>query len=43
MFPDDKHWLPYIIQGKKINAYFDFDENWNMLSSDIKEVDKVDK
>lgn len=38
MFPDDKYWLPLILEGKKINAYFDFDENWNLLSKDIKEL-----
>ena len=38
MLPDDKHWLPLILQGKKINAYFDFDEDWNMISSNIEEV-----
>lgn len=38
MFPDDKYWLPLILEGKKINAYFDFDEDWNLLSKDIKEL-----
>ena len=38
MFPDDKHWLPLILEGKKINAYFDFDEEWNILSKKIEEV-----
>ena len=31
MFPDDKYWLPLILQGKKVKAYFDFDENWNII------------
>ena len=38
MFPDDQRWLPLILEGKKINAYFDFDEDWNILSSKIEEV-----
>lgn len=38
MFPDDKYWLPLILEGKKIDAYFDFDENWNLLSKNIKEL-----
>ncbi len=38
MFPDDKYWLPLILEGKKIDAYFDFDEEWNLLSKDIKEL-----
>ena len=38
MLPDDKYWLPLILEGKKIDAYFDFDEEWNLLSKDIKEL-----
>ena len=38
MLPDDKYWLPLILEGKKIDAYFDFDEEWNLLSEDIKEL-----
>ena len=38
MFPDDKYWLPYILEGKKINAFFDFDEEWNLLSYHIEEI-----
>lgn len=42
MLPDDKYWMPLILQGKKIKAYFNFDENWNIISSNIEEVKKVD-
>lgn len=28
MFPSDQHWLPYILEGKKIKAFFEFDEEW---------------
>ncbi|MCI9233477.1 MAG: 8-oxo-dGTP diphosphatase [Bacilli bacterium] len=38
MFPDDKYWLPYILKGKKVNAFFDFDEEWNLLSHHIEEL-----
>lgn len=31
MFLDDKYWLPLILEGKKINGYFEFDENWNLI------------
>jgi len=41
MFSDDKYWLPLILEGKKINAYFEFDENWNILSKNIKEEDRI--
>ena len=42
MFPDDKYWLPLIMEGKKIKAYFNFDENWNILTNKIEEVEKFD-
>jgi len=38
MFPDDKYWLPLVLEGKKIKAYFEFDENWNLLSKNIKNI-----
>ena len=38
MFPDDKYWLPYILDGKKIKAYFNFDEDWNIIEKNIEEV-----
>ena len=40
MFPDDKYWLPLVLKGKKINGYFEFDENWNLISHKIIEIDK---
>ena len=40
MFPDDKYWLPLILEGKRIKAYFDFDENWNIISKTIEDLDK---
>lgn len=38
MLPDDKYWLPLILDGKKIKAYFKFDEEWNLLSKEIENV-----
>ena len=38
MFPDDKYWLPLILKGKKINAYFDFDEDWKLLYKEINDL-----
>ena len=38
MFPDDKYWLPLVLESKKIRAYFEFDENWNMLSKKIENI-----
>ena len=40
MFPDDKYWMPYILDGKKINAYFEFDKDWNVVTKRIKEISK---
>lgn len=40
MFPDDKYWLPLILEGRKIRAYFEFDENWNLLSKNIYDLNK---
>lgn len=38
MFKDDKYWMPYVLKGKKINGFFEFDENWNLLSHKIDEI-----
>lgn len=38
MFPDDKYWLPLILEGKKIKAYFQFDKDWNLLSHQVEEL-----
>jgi len=40
MFPDDKYWLPLVLEGKKIQAYFEFDEEWNLLSKRIDDLNK---
>lgn len=40
MLPDDKYWLPEVLKGKKIRAYFDFDENWNVLYKQIDDLNK---
>lgn len=40
MFPDDKYWLPLILEGKKVKAYFNFDENWNLLTKEIYDLNK---
>lgn len=36
MFPDDKYWLPLVLEGIKIKAHFEFDEDFNILSHSIK-------
>ena len=37
MFPDDKYWLPMILEGKKIKGFFEFDDNWNLISKTIED------
>ncbi|MBE2279034.1 MAG: 8-oxo-dGTP diphosphatase [Ignavibacteriaceae bacterium] len=38
MWPDDQFWLPKVIQGKKIEAYFKLDKNNNILEQQINEI-----
>lgn len=39
MWPDDRHWFPYVLSGKKIEATFEFDaDGKNIIRSDIKEI-----
>lgn len=35
MFPDDKLWLPVFLEGKNFEAYFKFDEDFNVLEYNI--------
>ena len=35
MFPDDKYWMPYFLDGEDFDAYFEFDKDWNILSKKI--------
>ena len=37
MFTDDQYWLPYVLNGKKINGFFEFDKEWNLISHKIEE------
>ncbi|HOP65884.1 MAG TPA: 8-oxo-dGTP diphosphatase [Bacilli bacterium] len=42
MFADDRYWLPLVLEGKKISGTFKFDEDWHLISYDIKEIfDKI--
>ncbi len=38
MFPDDKYWMPFILEGRKIKGFFEFDEKWNLLTYDINDL-----
>lgn len=41
MFADDKYWLPLILENKKVKAFFEFDEKWNLIKKEINEVEIV--
>ena len=44
MFDDDKYWLPLVLEGKKLNAFFQYDKNWNLLKYKVEEQkDKQEK
>jgi mutator protein MutT len=38
MFVDDKYWLPLVLEGKKLDVFFEFDEDWNVISKRIDEI-----
>lgn len=41
MWPDDKHWLPHVIAGKKVEADFLFGDNDEILEHRIRLVEKI--
>jgi mutator protein MutT len=40
MFSDDKYWLPLLLENKKFNGFFEFDENWNLIYHKLEEIEK---
>ena len=41
MFSDDIYWLPRVLCGKSVDAYFRFDEEWNIVEQRVDEVEQV--
>lgn len=41
MWQDDEVWLPHVLAGNKVVGEFTFDENDNMLTHDVKIVEKL--
>ncbi|MFH1456592.1 MAG: hypothetical protein ABIF17_00580 [Patescibacteria group bacterium] len=41
MWPDDIHWLPHVLQGKKLEADFLFGAGDKILDYNIKIVDEI--
>lgn len=42
MWEDDKYWLPYVLEGKKIFASFKF-RNWKLAKGDVFFLGEVDE
>ena len=38
MVVDDKYGLPLVLEGKKLDVFFEFDEDWNVISKRIDEI-----
>lgn len=41
MWADDRYWMPLVLAGKKLKAQFTFDNEQNMLSYRLDEVEKL--
>ena len=41
MWSDDEHWLPLVLDGKKLRANFTFNAQEQLLTHDITEVDSL--
>ena len=41
MWPDDTHWMPHILQGKKLEADFLFGTGDKILDYDMRTVDEI--
>lgn len=41
MWPDDMHWLPHVLQGKKVKAEFMFGEDDKILNYMVELVEKI--
>jgi ADP-ribose pyrophosphatase YjhB (NUDIX family) len=41
MWPDDKHWLPQVLDGSRVKAEFLFGENDNILDFSVRKVESL--
>lgn len=42
MLPDDRHWLPLVLDGKKVKGFFHFDEHFNILEKRLEAVKDIE-
>lgn len=40
MWPDDRYWFPYLLDGKKFSGSFEFDDKHYMLDYEVTETDE---
>lgn len=40
MFEDDSYWMPIVLEGNKIQAFFEYDKEWKMVRHEVKIVGK---
>lgn len=40
MFEDDSYWMPIVLEGNKIQAFFEYDKEWKMVRYEVKIVGK---
>lgn len=40
MFEDDLYWMPIVLEGNKIQAFFEYDKEWKMVRHEVKIVGK---
>jgi 8-oxo-dGTP diphosphatase / 2-hydroxy-dATP diphosphatase len=42
MWQDDLYWMPVFLQGKKFKGTFLFDDNFNLVKTDLEEVENLE-
>lgn len=40
MFEDDLYWMPKVLSGNKVKAFFKYDKEWNMIEHEVKIIGK---
>lgn len=40
MFEDDSYWMPVVLAGNDVKAFFKYDKEWNMIEHEVKIIKK---